>query len=50
MSLELRQLLKRSQAELDDLYTKSHQKPNVKELKPFYEDLINEYMPGQLRW
>jgi inositol oxygenase len=33
-----------------DLYTKSHEKPNVKELKPFYEDLINEYMPGQLRW
>jgi inositol oxygenase len=33
-----------------DLYTKSHEKPNVKELKLFYEDLINEYLPGQLRW
>jgi inositol oxygenase len=33
-----------------DLYTKNQAKPNVKELKPFYEDLINEYLPGQLRW
>lgn len=33
-----------------DLYTKSHEKPNVKELKPYYEDLINEFLPGQLRW
>lgn len=33
-----------------DLYTKSHEKPNVKELRPFYEDLIAEYLPSQLRW
>jgi inositol oxygenase len=33
-----------------DLYTKNQAKPNVKELRPFYEDLINEYLPGQLRW
>ena len=33
-----------------DLYTKSHQKPDVKELRPFYDDLINEYLPGKLRW
>lgn len=33
-----------------DLYTKNHQKPNVKELRPFYEDLIAEYLPKELRW
>lgn len=33
-----------------DLYTKSHERPNVKELRPYYEDLINEYMPGKIRW
>jgi len=33
-----------------DLYTKSHQRPSVKELRPFYEDLIDEYFPAQLRW
>lgn len=33
-----------------DLYTKSHQKPDVEKLRPFYEDLINEYLPGKLDW
>jgi len=33
-----------------DLYTKSHQRPNVKELRPFYEGLIAEYLPAQLQW
>src|SRR6267378_2986962 len=33
-----------------DLYTKSHQKPNWKELRPFYDDLIKEYFPAKLRW
>jgi inositol oxygenase len=33
-----------------DLYTKSHQKPNLKELRPFYDDLISEYFPAKLRW
>jgi len=33
-----------------DLYTKSHEKPDVKKLRPFYDDLINEYLPGELRW
>ena len=33
-----------------DLYTKSHEKPDVKKLRPFYDDLINEYLPGKLRW
>jgi inositol oxygenase len=33
-----------------DLYTKSHERPNVKTLRPFYEELIAEYLPAQLRW
>jgi inositol oxygenase len=33
-----------------DLYTKSHQRPDVKELRPFYEDLIAEYFPAELNW
>jgi len=33
-----------------DLYTKSHERPNLKELKPFYEGLIREYFPAELRW
>ena len=33
-----------------DLYTKSHQKPNLTELRPFYDELIKEYFPGTLRW
>lgn len=33
-----------------DLYTKSHAKPNVTELRPFYEDLIAEYFPAKLNW
>ena len=33
-----------------DLYTKSHQKPDVARLKPFYDDLIAEYFRKELRW
>lgn len=33
-----------------DLYTKSHEKPDVAQIKPFYEDLIAEYFPAKLRW
>ncbi len=33
-----------------DLYTKSHEKPDVAKLKPFYDDLINEFLPGKLSW
>ena len=33
-----------------DLYTKDHKKPDVAALRPFYEDLIAEYLPGKLRW
>lgn len=33
-----------------DLYTKSHSKPDVAQLQPFYEDLIAEYFPEKLNW
>jgi inositol oxygenase len=33
-----------------DLYTKNHQPPNLKELRPFYDDLINEFFPKTLKW
>jgi inositol oxygenase len=33
-----------------DLYTKSHEKPDVKKLRPFYEELIAEFFPAKLRW
>lgn len=33
-----------------DLYTKSHQRPDLKQLRPFYDDLISEYFPATLRW
>ena len=33
-----------------DLYSKGDARPNVKELKPYYQDLIDEYLPGKLRW
>ncbi len=33
-----------------DLYSKSAARPDVKKLKPFYDDLIAEYFPPVLRW
>jgi len=33
-----------------DLYTKSHEKPDVKALRPYYEDLIGEFFPPDVRW
>jgi inositol oxygenase len=33
-----------------DLYSKGEQKPSVRELKPFYQELIAEYFPAKLRW
>lgn len=33
-----------------DLYSKGAEKPNLKELKPFYEDLIAEFFPSQVAW
>lgn len=46
-----RQMLKWVQAfNPHDLYTKSHQKPDVAKLRPFYDDLIAEFFPEKLRW
>ena len=33
-----------------DLYSKGHTKPDLKELKPYYEDLIAEFFPAQIDW
>lgn len=33
-----------------DLYTKSHERPNLAKLRPFYEELIAEYLPPTLAW
>jgi inositol oxygenase len=33
-----------------DLYSKGHTKPNVAELRPFYEDLFAEFLPDKLDW
>ena len=33
-----------------DLYTKSAKRPDLKELRPFYDDLIKEYFPATLNW
>jgi len=33
-----------------DLYTKSTERVDVEALRPFYDDLINEFLPGRLSW
>jgi inositol oxygenase len=33
-----------------DLYSKSAERPDFEKLKPFYEELIAEYLPAELRW
>ena len=33
-----------------DLYSKTAVKPDVRALRPYYEDLITEYFPAELRW
>jgi inositol oxygenase len=33
-----------------DLYSKGHTKPNVAELKPFYDELFAEFLPEKLDW
>lgn len=33
-----------------DLYTKSHERPNLDQLRPYYDDLISEFFPAELRW
>ena len=33
-----------------DLYSKGHSKPDLKELKPYYDDLFAEFLPEKLSW
>ncbi len=33
-----------------DLYSKGHSKPNLQELKPYYDDLFAEFLPAKLDW
>lgn len=33
-----------------DLYSKGRARPNLKEIKPYYEDLVCEFFPGQIAW
>ena len=33
-----------------DLYTKSHEVPDVAKLRPYYEELIREFFPAKVRW
>ena len=33
-----------------DLYSKSDTKPDVEKLKPYYQELIAEFFPRELRW
>jgi inositol oxygenase len=33
-----------------DLYSKSDDRPDVKELRPYYEELIAEYFPPKIAW
>jgi len=33
-----------------DLYSKTDERPNVEALRPYYEELIGEFFPAQIRW
>ncbi len=33
-----------------DLYSKADKKPDVEALKPYYRELIEEFLPGEIRW
>ena len=33
-----------------DLYTKSSERVDVEALRPYYDELINEFLPGELSW
>src|SRR5215471_10777484 len=33
-----------------DLYSKDDARPDLEQLRPFYEDLVQEYFPAPLRW
>jgi len=33
-----------------DLYSKGRERPNWKEIKPYYEDLVAEFFPAEMAW
>ena len=33
-----------------DLYSKSKERPNQKEIRTFYEELVSEFLPAKLDW
>jgi inositol oxygenase len=33
-----------------DLYSKGHSKPNLQELRPYYDELFEEFLPEKLDW
>ena len=33
-----------------DLYSKGRERPNLKEVKPYYEDLVAEFFPAEIAW
>ena len=33
-----------------DLYSKGHEKPDMDQLKPYYDDLFAEFLPPTLAW
>ncbi len=33
-----------------DLYSKGRERPNMKEILPYYEDLVAEYFPAEIAW
>jgi inositol oxygenase len=33
-----------------DLYSKSDERPSLDELRPYYEDLVQEFFPPQIQW
>ena len=33
-----------------DLYSKSSEKPDAQKLRPYYDELINEFVPGAIAW
>lgn len=33
-----------------DLYSKGSERPNMEEIKPYYEDLVAEFFPDQIDW
>jgi inositol oxygenase len=33
-----------------DLYSKGRERPDIKEIKPYYEDLVAEFFPAEIDW